>query len=144
MHYYLDYATNNDWQAETLAELRDTAVSCPFTRTPANAIQKTFFGMNNFVTPSTAPPPKSAADTSNSYEFIKDRIATCTELNNGQNPNFVLVDFWSKGDLVQVTQEHNAALALANQQNRQRQLLETTKTMMIRRGGRQPQQLQKE
>eukprot|EP00339_Tiarina_fusa_P018132 CAMPEP_0117031182 /NCGR_PEP_ID=MMETSP0472-20121206/22446_1 /TAXON_ID=693140 ORGANISM="Tiarina fusus, Strain LIS" /NCGR_SAMPLE_ID=MMETSP0472 /ASSEMBLY_ACC=CAM_ASM_000603 /LENGTH=383 /DNA_ID=CAMNT_0004739463 /DNA_START=48 /DNA_END=1199 /DNA_ORIENTATION=+ len=112
LHYYLDYATNNPWQASTLADLRETSVSCPLSSTPGVA-GKTFFGMNNFVTP----PSQTAARSANSLEFARNRLATCSSLNEGLDVNFVYVDFWYEGDLPQLTQEHN--MALANRRQRQ-------------------------
>jgi hypothetical protein len=106
LHNYWDYATNTNWEFESLTELRATSTSCQFQRTPGIA-GKTFFGLNNFVTP----PDQSAARTVNSYNFAKLRMETCSELNDSLDVNFIYADYWSEGDLPRVTQEHNTALA---------------------------------
>jgi hypothetical protein len=63
--------------------------------------------MNNFVTP----PSQTAAQSANSLAFAGNRLATCSSLNEGLDVNFIYADFWFEGDLPQLTQDHNTALA---------------------------------
>jgi len=106
LHYYWNYAIETQWDFETLTDIQATSNSCDF-RTTAGAVGRTFFGVNNFITP----PAQDKAKTVNEFDFAKNRIAMCSELNENLDVNFILVDFWSEGDLPRLTQEHNAALA---------------------------------
>lgn len=104
LHYYADYAVNNPWNAPSLAQLRETSISCQTSRAPDSA-EPAFFGVNNFVTP----PSQTAAQSANSLSFARNRVETCSTMND-LDVNFVYVDFWFEGNLPQLTQEHNFAL----------------------------------
>jgi hypothetical protein len=106
LHFYLDYATNTPFDFGSVSDVEATSASCKFGTTP-RANGKTFFGVNDFQ----SPPSQSAAQTLNSLEFAKNRIDTCSELNEGLDVNFIYADFWNEGDLIELTQQHNAALA---------------------------------
>jgi hypothetical protein len=112
LHWYHRYAIDTKWEFPTLADIRATSTSCSFTRNPGNA-SKTFFGVNNFVTP----PAQASAKTVNEVEFAKNRIETCSQLNENLDVNFIYADFWSEGDLPRLTQEHNTELAARRRRN---------------------------
>jgi hypothetical protein len=107
LHWYNRYAIDTQWNLNSLAAVANSANSCTFTRTPG-AASKTFFGLNNFI----SIPTQSDAQTMNEYNYISDRIETCSALNDDLEVNFVYVDFWSEGDLPRLVQERNAAMAL--------------------------------
>jgi len=105
LHHYWDYAIDTPWNFQSLSAIQATSESCAFRRAPGLA-GKTFFGINNFI----SPPDQAEAKTVNEYEFAKNRIATCSDVNEGLDVNFIYADFWSEGDLPRLTQEHNAGL----------------------------------
>ena len=108
LHYYWDYAVNTPWNYADLSEIRSTSHSCSFNGRIPGVAGTTFFGVNNFITP----PDQVAARTLNSKTFAENRITTCSEDNQFLDVNFVYVDYWSEGDLPELTQEHNTDLAL--------------------------------
>eukprot|EP00536_Pseudo-nitzschia_multiseries_P003643 jgi/Psemu1/302077/fgenesh1_kg.57_\ len=117
LHLYYNYAMDNYWEHLNVASVENRLNSCELTLNGFN--KKDFVGLNNFV----SPPSQSSAEKLNGYTHASDYIDTCGELL-GTDINFVLVDFWSVGDLPQVTQEHNAA-RLLELQIRERKLLRT-------------------
>lgn len=108
MHWYWRYASNTQFELSTLEDVADSANSCTFQRTPG-IYSKTFFGLNNFV----SIPSQSTASVMNEYDYIANRIQTCSALNDDLDVNFVYVDFWSEGDLPRLVQDRNRAMALA-------------------------------
>lgn len=109
LHLYYNYASDNDWDHPDAASIADRSTSCQLVKNGINS--RTFVGLNNFV----SPPKRSAAKEVNEYAAAKDYINDCMR-QLGEDINFVLVDFWSEGDLLRVTQEHNAKRALQRRQ----------------------------
>jgi hypothetical protein len=107
LHHYYEYAIDTQWNLNGLPEVADSANSCAFTRTPGVA-SKTFFGLNNFI----IIPAQSNAQIMNEYNYVSDRIETCSSLNDDLDVNFIYVDFWNEGDLPRLVQERNTAMAL--------------------------------
>jgi len=105
LHLYYNYASDNDWEHSDPASIADRSTSCQLKKNGINS--RAFVGLNNFV----SPPRRSYAKEVNAYEAAKDYVDDCTR-QLGEDINFVLVDFWSEGDLPRVTQEHNAKRAL--------------------------------
>ena len=105
LHLYYNYASDNDWEHSDPASIADRSTSCQLKKNGINS--RAFVGLNNFV----SPPRRSSAKEVNAYEAAKDYVDDCTR-QLGEDINFVLVDFWSEGDLPRVTQEHNAKRAL--------------------------------
>lgn len=85
--------------------IENTATSCLITRGEGGT--KAFFGVNTFL---QVPFSLSAYKTINSEDFLDDRIDACSSLNSGLDVNFIIVDFWHVGDLLQVVQTRNANL----------------------------------
>lgn len=74
---------------------------CDFDRgNPSGA----FFLLNHFLTNIT-PQPNSAAQT-NAYGLLYPRALECWQAN-GKRPNFIMVDFYATGDVVQVVDSLN-------------------------------------
>lgn len=92
--------------------VNDNENSCVFAETPG-LLSKTFFGLNNFV----STPTLAAAQTMNTFDFIQNRIEACSTLNDNLDVNFVYVNYWSVGDLPQLVQEKNTALAARRKLN---------------------------
>jgi len=63
-----------------------------------------FFLLNHFLTNIT-PQPNSAAQT-NAYDLLYNRALQCWQAN-GKRPNFVMVDFYATGDVIQVVDSLN-------------------------------------
>ena len=117
LHYYYDYASDTDWDNDSVASIQDTANSC-LLRSNGGANTDIFVGVNNFI----IPPSEDASGTLNSYSEANNLIDTCSAVI-GTDVNFIIADFWSDGDLPRVTQEHN--LARASQRQRKRNVLRT-------------------
>eukprot|EP00934_Nitzschia_sp_Nitz4_P004191 Nitzschia sp. Nitz4//scaffold347_size17400//13144//14360//NITZ4_008837-RA/size17400-augustus-gene-0.36-mRNA-1//-1//CDS//3329548672//4181//frame0 len=113
MHYYYRYAVDTQWNLASIDEVNDEETSCTFGQTPG-LLSKTFFGLNNFV----SVPTQSAAQTMNQYDYIADRMDTCSGLNDDLEVNFVYVNYWSEGDLPQLVQDRNAERAAQRRQSR--------------------------
>lgn len=74
---------------------------CEFDRgNPAGS----FFLLNNFITNIT-PQPNSAAQT-NAYSLMYPRALDCWQAND-KRPNFIMVDFYATGDVLQVVDSLN-------------------------------------
>lgn len=108
---YYGYASDNDWDHADIASIEDTATSCVLKKNGVNS--KTFVGLNNFV----SPPSKKSAQTLNEYSAAAEYVATCSAVLQ-TDINFLLVDFWSEGDLPRFTQDHNAALVQRRRKER--------------------------
>lgn len=115
LHQYTFYASDNDWEHLDIASIEDRLSSCELRLNGRN--QKIFVGLNNFV----SPPSQSSAQNLNDYASALSYIETCSQLI-GTDINFLLVDFWSEGDVPHVAQDRNAAIA-AQRQTRERKLL---------------------
>ena len=74
-----------------------------------------FFAVNNFVTP---PDPEASAIT-NTQKFLSERLTNCANYN-GKRPNFVYVDFWSKGVTSQLVQYANKQMAAQKKEKEQK------------------------
>jgi hypothetical protein len=92
----------------SLDDVADSATACMFTRTPGT-YSKTFFGLNNFL----STPDAATAEIMNEYDYMANRIQTCSALNEDLGVNFVYVDFWHEGDLPRLVQDRNSARVLA-------------------------------
>lgn len=116
LHLYFTYASDNDWEHSDTASIADRYNSCELKKNGINRRQ--FVGLNNFV----SPPSRSSAKQLNAYSAAKDYVDDCTR-RLGTDITFLLVDYWSEGDLPRVTQELNTARALQRRErNRARTL----------------------
>lgn len=119
LNYYFDYAVETEFEFTTVANIEDTANSCKIQR---GAFRSTgaFFGVNNFLTVLSNTERKEASLILNQKDFAYKRIADCKESAeidpyNPSNPkqgdvNFLFVDYWSFGDIIEVVQTHNEHL----------------------------------
>lgn len=114
-HYWFDFAAETEFEFVTASEFDDTATSCAITR--GGGSTKEFFAINSFVTP----PNEDEAVAINAQAALESRIQACSEYN-GLDVNLLYVDFWSIGDLPQVVQTHNKALAARRAQRNRRML----------------------
>ena len=115
LHQYYTYASDNNWSHDSVASIEDRTSSCELR--PNGVNNNIFVGLNNFV----SPPSQTSAQKLNSYSAVSNYVDTCSALL-GTDINFVLVDFWSEGEIPRFTQDHNNARAL---QRRGRKLLRT-------------------
>jgi hypothetical protein len=105
--YYWTVETEFDF--DSVEEIEDSASSCIGTR-GWNMTNGGFYSVNNFVSPFYGP-SKSSSSKINKKEFLLDRIADCQAVGK-KEPNFINIDYWQEGDLVEVTHEINKARAL--------------------------------
>ncbi|MFT4543855.1 MAG: hypothetical protein ACI9UR_001753 [Bacteroidia bacterium] len=63
-----------------------------------------FYQMNHFVTIIT--PQQNSAQTINQYEYLYNRAVDCMT-QNSRKPNFIMLDFYATGDVVQVVDSLN-------------------------------------
>ena len=104
LHQYYRYASDNDWEHPDIESIEDRLSSCELKHNGINNTE--WVGLNNFV----SPPNQKSAKTVNEYLAAADYVNQCQALLE-VDINFLLVDFWSEGDLPRLTQDHNAALA---------------------------------
>jgi hypothetical protein len=87
----------------SLADFEATT-SCEVTRGSNN---HTFFAVNTFISPAS----QLGSEQLNTLSFSRTRLETCSSRNDFVDVNVIFADFWSEGELPQLAQEHNAALA---------------------------------
>ena len=105
--YFYNYAAETQYESASLDDLRNVEYSCEITRKPQEgALPADFFVVNNFVTP----PDADASAVANSKSFLSERLTNCADENN-MRPNFVYLDFWSKGVTAQLVQYANQQYA---------------------------------
>jgi len=102
---YYQYAADNDWEHLNIGSIENRLNSCELKKNGINNYE--FVGLNNFV----SPPSRGTAEKLNSYSTATNYVDECSALIN-TDINFLLVDYWSEGDIPRVTQDHNAARAL--------------------------------
>mmetsp|Transcript_15210 Transcript_15210/g.31011 ORF Transcript_15210/g.31011 Transcript_15210/m.31011 type:complete len:423 (-) Transcript_15210:163-1431(-) len=105
-HYLYDYAAETVFDSASLNDLQNYEYSCTVTRGPGINATADFFVVNNFVTP----PDPSAAEISNSKDFLANRLTKCANIQK-MRPNFVYLDFWSIGVTAELVQYANAQYA---------------------------------
>lgn len=103
-HYFYNYAAETQFDSKSLDDLQNYEYSCEITRGPkAGAKAADFFVVNNFVTP----PDPEASKLANSQSFLSERLTKCANMNQ-MRPNFVYLDFFSRGVTAQFVQSVNA------------------------------------
>ena len=65
---------------------------------------------NHFANSRVGLPDEEIAKTVNDAKILLDRMEACLN-RSGQHPNLMVVDFWSRGDLPEVTQVYNTKVA---------------------------------
>eukprot|EP00978_Attheya_sp_CCMP212_P041455 scaffold237949_cov54-Attheya_sp.AAC.10 len=85
---------------------------CPDGITRGGGGKRQFLGINLFINP----PNPDAAEVMSEKEYVGSRISECSSIRK-KNPNMLIVDFWSLGDLPEVTQNHNRALGTTVRRN---------------------------
>ena len=103
MNEYFVYATETDFQYTSAEEIADTANSCVLGRGATGT--KDFYGVNAFVTL----PNQRQSSILNQADFVKTLVTECSDQNN-LNVNFIIVDFWETGNVLDFVTEYNASL----------------------------------
>lgn len=102
-HDWFAYAMETRFEFEDAATiLNDPEDACVVTRGGSSST-RSFFGVNVF----TRIANDEASAQLNDAAFLRQHIETCSIVNNGKDPNLILVDFWSIGDVIQVAREYN-------------------------------------
>ena len=112
MHWYYNYASDNDWDHSTISSITNTDTSCVL-RANAGGNPTRWIGLNNFV----SPPSQDAARVLNGYDVSKNYVETCAA-TLGTNVNFLITDFWEEGELPRMTQDYNRNVALQSVRHR--------------------------
>jgi hypothetical protein len=103
-NYWFEYAAETEFEFSTSSDFADTSTSCKITR--GSGSTRDFLGVNSFVTP----PTESESETINSRDFLEARLQACSDAA-GVDVNLMTVDFWNVGNLTEVVQTYNKALA---------------------------------
>ena len=107
-----DFALETKYAFNSVAEVEDENNSCVGDRGTTGT--KEFYSVNNFVANSLlTTPSKEGSEVVNEKSFLKKRLAEC-KTKTGFKANFINVDFWHLGDVIEVTQEENKLRANAN------------------------------
>ena len=106
---FFHWTVETEFDFNNVKEIENIHSSCIGTR-GWNMTIGGFYAVNNFVSPFYGP-SKSSSIKLNDREFLFDRIADCTVVGE-KEPNFVNIDYWQEGDLVEVTHEVNRARAV--------------------------------
>ncbi len=92
-----------------MSEVEDYSLSCAIITGLAER-ENTFMLNNHFSNNRLGLPSRDVAEVINMKDFLQTRLDACTEMI-GRRTNLLAVDFWSIGDVVEVVNSNNAALA---------------------------------
>lgn len=104
------YTLETRYDLTTIMDMEDATLGCSGDRGVDGT--KDFYALNNFLPGFTSLPSKQNSETLNSKAFLEKRLEDCETLT-GLKPNFINVDFWQIGDLVEVVRDANQARALS-------------------------------
>ena len=116
IHEFFDYAHETEWAFDSKSDINNYSSSCPATR--GNYGTKDFYSVNHFLTEWYGPTPIQANDI-NTKGSLENRIAGCKQ-QTGDSVNFMNIDFWHTGDLLEVTQSENRYRSYLANRNRRR------------------------
>ena len=106
-----DFALETKYAFKSVAEVEDESYSCVEDRGISGTQE--FYAVNNFIANFLLAPSKEGSEVVNEKSFLTKRLAGC-EAETGLKPNFINVDFWNLGDVIEVTQEENKLRGNAN------------------------------
>lgn len=98
------FAVETKYQFKNVAEVENENNSCVENRGSGGT--KEFYAINNFVENLIAAPSEAGSKTVNEKVFLTNRLAEC-ETTTSLKANFIAVDFWHLGDVIEVVQEEN-------------------------------------
>lgn len=104
IHDFFAYTMGTNWDFDGVGEVQNFSESCKIRR---GSTGSDFYSVNHFVT-GIFGPSSSASSTLNQYSYVKNRVEYCETFMNSK-PNFINIDYWQKGDVVQYTMDENAA-----------------------------------
>ena len=104
LHKYFDYSVETSYNFKDENDIKNYLQSCAYDR--GNGGSMAFYNINNFV----IPPKKEISASINSYDSLKARLTTCAAINRNL-PNLVFVDYWTIGDMLQITDDANEQIA---------------------------------
>jgi hypothetical protein len=113
LHFWFDYGVNTQYDFGSINALTDIPSSCTLT-SAGRTSTRDWFRVNNYVTAIVSNP--NAANTVNSVAFAEARVAACSAQNNDLPVNLVAVDFWSRGNIVDLVQNYNEGLVVQQEQ----------------------------
>jgi hypothetical protein len=99
------YTLETNWDFQNEAAIENYSQSCVGTRGTSST--QDFYLINHFVTTFLGA-SLSASKEINQRAALEERITECEKITK-QTTNFLAVDFWQQGDLLEVAQEINKA-----------------------------------
>lgn len=100
-----EYAMETKYEFTSVDDVENSDLSCTGDRGTTGS--RDFYAINNFVANGLiGTPSQSASEHVNEKLFLQQRLKDC-ETQTGLKANFINVDFWQTGDVIQVTQEEN-------------------------------------
>jgi hypothetical protein len=102
------YGFETNWDLSTVKDIQDYNKSCAV-KTGIASRPHTFMLNNHFSNSRIGLPSRAISEEINQKDFLQARLDACTEIV-GRRTNFLAVDFWSLGDVVEVVNNNNAAL----------------------------------
>eukprot|EP00978_Attheya_sp_CCMP212_P047267 scaffold421287_cov61-Attheya_sp.AAC.3 len=110
-HNTFSYVFETSRELRGIEQVLDYEESCSITSGYTN-MTGSFFIMNHFANPNILKDPSpTVASRINFKTVLEERVNVCTAVS-GRLVNWVVVDFFSLGDLPEVTQLHNRDLAV--------------------------------
>lgn len=101
--YWFQYVYETDYSFDSVEAVEDFGNSCAATRGVDST--RDFYHINNFIS-SLIGPSESGADVINEKSFLETRVDNC-EQKTGLQTSFLSIDFWQRGDLLEVVHEEN-------------------------------------
>ncbi|MGB0368211.1 MAG: hypothetical protein ACPGD8_02330, partial [Flavobacteriales bacterium] len=95
-HPYWDYTVDVNYDIQNASDF-----DCTYDRGNPDGY---FYQLNHFIT--ILSPQPNAAEEINQFDFLYNRALDCWQENN-RKPNFIMLDFYATGDVVQVVDSLN-------------------------------------
>mmetsp|Transcript_22982 Transcript_22982/g.33925 ORF Transcript_22982/g.33925 Transcript_22982/m.33925 type:complete len:379 (+) Transcript_22982:267-1403(+) len=105
IHKFFDHGVETPFEFNSADDIMDYQDSCMEDRGSDGS--KAFFGINHF----TKLPSSRKAEQLGTTDQLHSRIDNCSAQNRDRPISFVYVDFWTRGNLPQVTQERNIQIS---------------------------------
>eukprot|EP00525_Craspedostauros_australis_P013293 CAMPEP_0198112266 /NCGR_PEP_ID=MMETSP1442-20131203/4140_1 /TAXON_ID= /ORGANISM="Craspedostauros australis, Strain CCMP3328" /LENGTH=401 /DNA_ID=CAMNT_0043768979 /DNA_START=212 /DNA_END=1417 /DNA_ORIENTATION=+ len=116
IHYLYDYTMETEFSFKDQEEIETVIIdgNCPVDRGQSSNGDWLF--INNFVTLDTIfgqfQPSQDDAKIINTVEFADRLVKACQSRHGQKLPNFISVDFWSEGNLVQLANMYNSQIGV--------------------------------
>jgi hypothetical protein len=114
MYDWFQFAAETEFSFESVSSLQNEEESCRVTRGVDPPSSAAFLGVNVFL---NVPNP-DASEVLNGADFLEPHLRTCVQYNgrnegrysSGSGVNALLVDFWDRGNVLEVVRAYNSQL----------------------------------